>query len=101
MALYKNVYIYCRACLVASIRSSGVSQSTIKLVATNLIANGKIKGRFLKTLHSLFITKNAHYNCLIFKKKNDKQQMYMLIISKACSAEQILVCTCHSLCCRG
>lgn len=32
-----------RACLVASIRSSGVSQSTIKLVATNLIANGKIK----------------------------------------------------------
>lgn len=31
-----------RACLVASIRSSGVSQSTIKLVATNLIANGKL-----------------------------------------------------------
>ncbi len=32
----------CRACLVASIRSSGASQSTIKLVATNLIANGKL-----------------------------------------------------------
>eukprot|EP00118_Oscarella_pearsei_P009065 m.49863 g.49863 ORF g.49863 m.49863 type:complete len:1222 (+) comp34038_c1_seq1:279-3944(+) len=31
-----------RACLVATIRSSGVSQSTIKLVATNLIANGKL-----------------------------------------------------------
>ena len=31
-----------RACLVASIRSSGASQSTIKLVATNLIANGKL-----------------------------------------------------------
>ena len=34
-----------RACLVASIRSSGVSQSTIKLVATNLIANGKLTGK--------------------------------------------------------
>ena len=31
-----------RACLVASIRSSGASQSTIKLVATNLIANGQL-----------------------------------------------------------
>ncbi|XP_014675037.1 PREDICTED: WD repeat-containing protein 11-like [Priapulus caudatus] len=31
-----------RACLVATIRSSGASQSTIKLVATNLIANGKL-----------------------------------------------------------
>ncbi|XP_078587664.1 WD repeat-containing protein 11-like isoform X3 [Branchiostoma floridae x Branchiostoma japonicum] len=31
-----------RACLIATIRSSGASQSTIKLVATNLIANGKL-----------------------------------------------------------
>ncbi|CAH3181969.1 unnamed protein product [Porites lobata] len=31
-----------RACLVATIRSSGASQSTIKLVATNLIASGKL-----------------------------------------------------------
>ncbi|XP_077991912.1 WD repeat-containing protein 11-like isoform X2 [Glandiceps talaboti] len=31
-----------RACLVATIRSSGASQSTIKLVATSLIANGKL-----------------------------------------------------------
>ncbi|KAK3585480.1 hypothetical protein CHS0354_003328 [Potamilus streckersoni] len=31
-----------KACLVASVRSSGASQSTIKLVATNLIANGKL-----------------------------------------------------------
>lgn len=68
LALYNNVYIYCRACLVASIRSSGVSQSTIKLVATNLIANGKIKGRFLKTLDSLFITEHVHYNCLFNQK---------------------------------
>lgn len=38
-------YVDClRACLVASIRSSGASQSTIKLVATNLIANGKLSG---------------------------------------------------------
>ncbi|XP_013381759.1 WD repeat-containing protein 11 isoform X1 [Lingula anatina] len=38
-----SYYIDClRACLVASIRSSGASQSTIKLVATNLIANGKL-----------------------------------------------------------
>ena len=31
-----------KACLAASIRSSGASQSTIKLVATNLIANGQL-----------------------------------------------------------
>ena len=31
-----------RACLVATIRSSGASQSTIKLVATSLIANGQL-----------------------------------------------------------
>ncbi|XP_064630114.1 WD repeat-containing protein 11-like isoform X2 [Lineus longissimus] len=38
-----NYYVDClRACLVASIRSSGASQSTIKLVATNLIASGKL-----------------------------------------------------------
>ncbi|XP_053406773.1 WD repeat-containing protein 11-like [Mercenaria mercenaria] len=39
----ESYYIDClRSCLVASIRSSGASQSTIKLVATNLIANGKL-----------------------------------------------------------
>lgn len=31
-----------RACLVATIQSTGAAQSTIKLVATNLIANGNI-----------------------------------------------------------
>ena len=31
-----------KACLAASVRSSGASQSTIKLVATNLIANGQL-----------------------------------------------------------
>uniref|UniRef100_A0A1B6I9I5 WD repeat-containing protein 11 n=1 Tax=Homalodisca liturata TaxID=320908 RepID=A0A1B6I9I5_9HEMI len=31
-----------KACLVATIQSTGAAQSTIKLVATNLIANGKI-----------------------------------------------------------
>jgi hypothetical protein len=31
-----------KACLAATIRSSGASQSTIKLVATNLIANSRI-----------------------------------------------------------
>ena len=34
-----------RACLAATIRSSGASQSTIKLVATNLIANSKLLGK--------------------------------------------------------
>lgn len=34
----------CRACLAATIRSSGASQSTIKLVATNLIANSRLMG---------------------------------------------------------
>jgi len=36
-----------RACLVATIRSSGASQSTIKLVATNLIASGKLAGELV------------------------------------------------------
>ncbi|XP_075222794.1 WD repeat-containing protein 11-like [Lycorma delicatula] len=31
-----------KACLIATIQSTGAAQSTIKLVATNLIANGKI-----------------------------------------------------------
>ena len=31
-----------KACLAASVRSSGASQSTIKLVATNLIAHGRL-----------------------------------------------------------
>lgn len=40
----ENYYVdSLRACLVATIRSSGASQSTIKLVATNLIASGKLK----------------------------------------------------------
>lgn len=39
----ENYYVdSLRACLVATIRSSGASQSTIKLVATNLIASGKL-----------------------------------------------------------
>ncbi|KAK3729030.1 hypothetical protein RRG08_005403 [Elysia crispata] len=39
----ENYYIDClKACLVASVRSSGASQSTIKLVATNLIASGRL-----------------------------------------------------------
>ncbi|KAK2143923.1 hypothetical protein LSH36_799g00015 [Paralvinella palmiformis] len=39
----EHYYADCiKACLVASIRSSGASQSTIKLVATNLIASGQL-----------------------------------------------------------
>ncbi|XP_052225390.1 WD repeat-containing protein 11-like isoform X2 [Dreissena polymorpha] len=39
----EGYYVDClRSCLVASVRSSGASQSTIKLVATNLIAGGKL-----------------------------------------------------------
>ncbi|XP_043912007.1 WD repeat-containing protein 11 [Protopterus annectens] len=41
----ENASYYCdslKACLVTTITSSGQSQSTIKLVATNLIANGKL-----------------------------------------------------------
>ncbi|KAL4641298.1 WD repeat-containing protein 11 [Arapaima gigas] len=40
-----NTNYYCdslKACLVTTITSSGPSQSTIKLVATNMIANGKL-----------------------------------------------------------
>lgn len=42
-----NPSYYCdslKACLVTTITSSGPSQSTIKLVATNMIANGKLAG---------------------------------------------------------
>lgn len=35
-------FFHFRACLIATVQSSEVSQSTIKLVATNLIAHGKI-----------------------------------------------------------
>lgn len=55
-----NPSYYCdslKACLVTTITSSGPSQSTIKLVATNMIANGKLAGahgtaasRFLRCL---------------------------------------------------
>ena len=38
---------FSRACLIATVRSSGASQSTIKLVATNLIANGKLSGSMI------------------------------------------------------
>ena len=40
-------FLFYRACLIATVRSSGASQSTIKLVATNLIANGKLSGTFV------------------------------------------------------
>ncbi|XP_078500058.1 WD repeat-containing protein 11 isoform X1 [Lissotriton helveticus] len=41
----ENQHYYCdslKACLVTTVTSSGPSQSTIKLVATNMIANGKL-----------------------------------------------------------
>lgn len=45
-----NQHYYCdslKACLVTTVTSSGPSQSTIKLVATNMIANGKLAGEAL------------------------------------------------------
>ena len=51
-----------RACLAATIRSSGASQSTIKLVATNLIANARIMGMSLSLSLSLsFSARVWHY----------------------------------------
>lgn len=44
----ENAHYYCdslKACLVTTVTSSGPSQSTIKLVATNMIANGKLAGK--------------------------------------------------------
>lgn len=43
-----NQHYYCdalKACLVTTVTSSGPSQSTIKLVATNMIASGKLAGK--------------------------------------------------------
>jgi len=38
--------------LIATVKTTSASQSTIKLVATNLIACGKLKGRYLiSTFH--------------------------------------------------
>ena len=42
--LFYIVVLFIRACLAATIRSSGASQSTIKLVATNLIAGSHLIG---------------------------------------------------------
>ena len=52
------IFQFCRACLVASVKSSGASQSTIKLVATNLIASGRLNGMppaLLKVLYMYII----------------------------------------------
>uniref|UniRef100_A0A8C5SRR2 WD repeat-containing protein 11 n=1 Tax=Laticauda laticaudata TaxID=8630 RepID=A0A8C5SRR2_LATLA len=52
----ENPYYYCdslKACLVTTVTSSGPSQSTIKLVATNMIANGKLAG-IISILHIKF-----------------------------------------------
>lgn len=53
--LYCGTYLLLythRACLAATIRSSGASQSTIKLVATNLIANARLMGEWLMYIKS-------------------------------------------------
>lgn len=39
---------------MATIRSSGASQSTIKLVATNLIASGKLAGELFIVLFIVY-----------------------------------------------
>ena len=49
-----------RACLVATIRSSGASQSTIKLVATNLIASGKLAGEAYCTVYLVLFSSLVH-----------------------------------------
>lgn len=46
---------------MATIRSSGASQSTIKLVATNLIANGRLSGNW----HPSFIGGDALSICCL------------------------------------
>lgn len=49
-----NQHYYCdalKACLVTTVTSSGPSQSTIKLVATNMIASGKLAGKRAGPVH--------------------------------------------------
>ena len=55
------VLLLVRACLAATIRSSGASQSTIKLVATNLIANSKLLGE-IKLISPEYLFVNLMYN---------------------------------------
>lgn len=50
----ENPHYYCdslKACLVTTVTSSGPSQSTIKLVATNMIASGKLAGNHIVPTH--------------------------------------------------
>lgn len=59
--------ILCRACLAATIRSSGASQSTIKVVATNLIANSRLMGEYndhmITTVDHMIMILQKVYSC--------------------------------------
>lgn len=60
-----NPSYYCdslKACLVTTITSSGPSQSTIKLVATNMIANGKLAGRVTVWLIAMSYLLCSYFN---------------------------------------
>jgi len=58
-----------RACLAATIRSSGASQSTIKVVATNLIANSRLMGEYTRSHdhNTISITEGVQLLSLIDK----------------------------------
>ena len=45
---------------MATIRSSGASQSTIKLVATNLIASGKLAGELYCAVYCVLFRNHVH-----------------------------------------
>lgn len=64
-----EVHSFFRACLVATIRSSGASQSTIKLVATNLIASGKLTGKCV--LHVLPLSTRLNFKHLPLQENSD------------------------------
>lgn len=77
-------FFFHRACLIATVRSSGASQSTIKLVATNLIASGKLAGILLYDMLILytacrhFLVRN--YKKIINLEKILKREEFILIL---------------------
>ena len=55
------------ACLLAATTDSGASQSTVKLVATNLIASGRMNGVYARATYTHVCAEGALLLCLIGK----------------------------------
>ena len=73
---------------MAAIRSSGASQSTIKLVATNLIANGKLDGKVSISFHCIRVRSKNRTTC---------SELLKTALNVQCFAANIVQC-CQQYC---